>query len=128
MDKIKSWDDLKRFRGEIQKESNILTDKSDKTVLAVGEATCGIAAGSKEVSEVLKEEIKKHGLENVSVITTGCLGFCYAEPMVEVREPGKKSVYYGYITKEAAPDIVSGHLMQGKPLTQNILNVEVQIP
>ena len=128
MDKLKSWDDLKKFREEVQKDSNILSDTSDKIVVAVGEATCGIAAGSKEISEILKEDINKHGLKNVSVITTGCLGFCYAEPMVEVREPGKKSVYYGYVTEEAAHDIVSGHLVQGKPLTQNIFNVEVLIP
>ena len=128
MDKLKSWDDLKNLREEAKKESSIVTDDSEKIVLAVGEATCGIAAGSKDVSDVLKEEIKKHGLNNVSVVTTGCMGFCYAEPMVEVREPGKKSVYYGYVAPDTARDIVSGHLVQGKPVTQNILNLEVRIP
>jgi (2Fe-2S) ferredoxin len=128
MDKLKSWDDLKNFREEVREESNIITDESKKTVLAVGEATCGIAAGSKEVSEILREEINKHGLSNISVVTTGCMGFCFAEPMVEVREPGKKPIYYGYVTEDSARDIVSGHLVQGKPVTQNILNVEVLIP
>ena len=128
MDKLRSWDDLRNLRENALKESSIVTDKSDKTVLAVGEATCGIAAGSKKVSDVLKEEISKHGLNNVSVVTTGCMGFCYAEPMVEVREPGKKPVYYGYVTEDTALDIVSGHIMQGKPVTQNILNLEVRIP
>ncbi|MDR1558260.1 MAG: (2Fe-2S) ferredoxin domain-containing protein [Clostridiales bacterium] len=128
MTKLGSWDELKKFREDNRKETSLLTSDSGKTVLAVGEATCGIAAGAKRVAEVLRKEIDKQGLENVSIIATGCFGYCYAEPMVEVREPGKKSVYYGYVTEDTAREIVSGHLLKGKPLTQNILNVEVWIP
>ena len=128
MDRLESWDDLKKFREENQKSTSILTSEPGKTILAVGEATCGIAAGAKKVSEALREEIDKQGLKNISIISTGCFGYCYAEPMVEVREPGKKSVYYGYVTEDAAREIISGHLLKGKPLTQNILNVEVHIP
>jgi len=128
MAKLNSWDELKKFRDESRSETSLLTPDSDKIVLAVGEATCGIAAGAKKIAEVLREEIDKQGLTNISLITTGCMGYCYAEPMVEVREPGKKSVYYGYLTEEAAREIVTGHLVDGKPVTQNILNVEVQTP
>jgi (2Fe-2S) ferredoxin len=128
MDKIGSWDELKRFREDTRKETSLLTPDSGKTILAVGEATCGIAAGAKKIAEVLQDEIEKRDVKNVYIIATGCFGYCYAEPMVEVREPGKKSVYYGYVTEDTAREIVSEHLMQGKPLTQNILNLEVRIP
>jgi len=89
MAKLKSWDDLKRFREESQTETSLLKPESEKTILAVGEATCGIAAGAKKVADALRDEINRQGIQNVSVVTTGCLGYCYAEPMVEVRMPGK---------------------------------------
>ena len=128
MPKLESWDDLKKFREDNRNETSILSPESDRAILAVGEATCGIAAGSQKVAKALQDEIDKQGLKNVSVIATGCFGYCYAEPMIEVREPGKKPVYYGYVTEDAAHDIISGHFLNGKPLTQNILNVEVHIP
>ena len=128
MAKLKSWDDLKRFREESQTETSLLKPESEKTILAVGEATCGIAAGAKKVADALRDEINRQGIQNVSVVTTGCLGYCYAEPMVEVRMPGKESVYYGYVTEKAARKIVSGHLVQGEPVIENIFHVEVNTP
>ena len=128
MTKLGSWDELKKYRDENRNYTNLLTPESDKIILAVGAATCGIAAGANKVTEALSDEIHKQGLTNVSIINTGCMGYCYAEPMVEVREPGKKPIYYGYVTESAAHEIVSGHLVHGKPLTKNIINVEVQIP
>ena len=46
--------------------------------LRVGVASCGIAAGADKVFEKLKE---KAG--DIPVIGVGCLGHCYAEPVVE---------------------------------------------
>jgi len=128
MSKLQSWEDLKKFREDHRPESSRLTPGSEKIILAVGEATCGIAAGAKKVADTLRDEIKKQSLQNVSVIATGCLGYCYAEPMVEVREAGKESVYYGYVTDKIARRIVAEHLKRGEPVAQNILSVEVTQP
>ena len=128
MSKLGSWEDLKKFREENQKKTSLLNPESNKTILAVGEATCGIAAGAKKITQTLREEIERQNLKNISVISTGCFGYCYAEPMVEIREPEKKSVYYGYVTADIAREIINKHILQGEPLTQNILNAEVHIP
>ena len=128
MAELDSWDALKKFREESREGASILTPDSDKIVLAVGEATCGIAAGAKKVAEALRKEADKQGLTNVSVITTGCFGYCYAEPMVEVREPGKKPIYYGYVTEDIATRIISEHLVHEESIAQNILDLEVQAP
>ena len=122
-EKLKSWDDLKKFR-----ESKRAGQSEEQTVLAVGMATCGVAAGAREVSEALSDEIKKQGLENVSVMATGCYGFCYAEPMVEVRVPGENIVRYGYVNKDLAREIVRKHLMRGQILEQYELTQEVSRP
>jgi NADP-reducing hydrogenase subunit HndB len=126
MPKLSSWDELKKLRGDTLGESSLLQPDSGRTILAVGEATCGVAAGAKEIEEALRQEIEKRGLENISIIATGCLGFCYAEPMVEVRKAGEPSVYYGYVTADVARRIVKSHLVEGNPLDENVLHLEVK--
>ena len=46
--------------------------------LRIGVASCGIAAGAEAVQTRLRE-----CAGNIPVIGVGCLGSCYAEPMVE---------------------------------------------
>jgi (2Fe-2S) ferredoxin len=128
MAKLTSWDELKKYRETAREDSSLLNSDSSKTVLAVGEATCGIAAGAKKIQEVLEEEIKRQGLKNIQIIATGCYGYCFAEPMVEVRKPGQKSVYYGFVTEEVAKAIVDEHLVKGHPVEKNVLDVEVLVP
>ncbi|MDR1541860.1 MAG: (2Fe-2S) ferredoxin domain-containing protein [Clostridiales bacterium] len=128
MPKLASWDELKQHREDSKSRTSLLSPDSNRIVLAVGEATCGIAAGAKEIAAVLQSEIENKGLENISIIATGCYGMCYAEPMVEVREAGKPSVYYGYVTESVAKSIVARHLVAGSPVEENVLHVEVQIP
>jgi len=47
--------------------------------IKVGTASCGIAAGADEVYDYLSEN-----LEDLDVVKVGCIGHCYAEPVVEV--------------------------------------------
>jgi (2Fe-2S) ferredoxin len=128
MPKLTSWEELKELREKTKGDSSLLSPDSGRIILAVGEATCGIAAGAKEVADVLQKEINALGLKNIEIIATGCYGYCFAEPMVEVREAGKPSVYYGYVTEQVAKDIVGKHLAKGQPVEANILKLEVQIP
>ncbi|MCL2352141.1 MAG: (2Fe-2S) ferredoxin domain-containing protein [Firmicutes bacterium] len=121
--KLRSWDDLKKLRaGEMAKNGE------KRTVLLVGMATCGVAAGARDVSEALAAEIKKQGLKNIDITATGCYGFCYAEPMVEVRVPGKNAVRYGHVDKDLAGEIVRRHLMRGEVLDKYVLTQEVTRP
>ena len=122
-EKIKSWDGLKKLRA-----ANSAQNAGGQTILAVGMATCGVAAGAREVAAALAGEIKERGLENVSVMATGCYGFCYAEPMVEVRVPGKPAVRYGYVDKDLAREIVQRHLVRGEVLEKYRLTQEVSRP
>jgi (2Fe-2S) ferredoxin len=128
MEKLNSWDELKKYRADTKGETSLLSDESDRIVLAVGEATCGIAAGAKKMADVMQAEIDRLELKNVSIIATGCYGFCYAEPMVEVRVSGKPSVYYGYLTEDVAKSIITKHIVQNEPIEANILRTEVLIP
>ena len=109
--KIKSLEELKRLREQAAQYTGF--GATGEIVIAVGMSTCGIAAGASEVMSTLLNQILTNNLDNVSVIATGCLGFCYAEPMVEVRVPGQDTVRYGNVNEEVARDIVSKHICQG---------------
>ena len=74
-------------------ESAYLADNFDKTVIYVGMATCGIAAGAESVYNRLCKTVG----DDVIVVPTGCAGMCYAEPLVEVRRPGGGSVFVNVI-------------------------------
>lgn len=57
----------------------------------VGKGSCGIAAGANRVSTLLEEGLRSKG---ASVGTTGCIGMCYLEPIVDViGEDGAKKTY-----------------------------------
>ena len=54
------------------------------TVL-VGSATCGIASGAKDTYTAFEESIHDLRLgKKVALKRTGCIGLCYAEPIVEI--------------------------------------------
>ncbi|MGV8168500.1 MAG: NADH-ubiquinone oxidoreductase-F iron-sulfur binding region domain-containing protein [Candidatus Nanoarchaeia archaeon] len=69
--------------------------------ISVGVATCGISAGANEVVEAL--DIAKLGLPIQKV---GCIGMCYAEPIVVVTQDGKTS-YYGNVVKENIKELIT---------------------
>jgi len=80
--------------------------------IMVGMATCGQAAGAKEVWQVLDREVKKRKL-NAVVRKTGCIGFCQHEPLVDIIKPGYPRITYDRITPERVGEILDG-LVKGK--------------
>ena len=59
----------------------------DRPWIRVGTAMCGHAAGANEVVEALRAELDKRGFE-ARMSEVGCLGICYAEPLVDILKPG----------------------------------------
>lgn len=87
----------------------------------VGMATCGIAAGAREVVAALTEEIGRRHLNNAAVTQMGCIGICQYEPIVEVTLPGQDKVTYVKMTAEKAARVVEEHLCGGKPVAEYTL-------
>ena len=63
------------------------------TEILVGFGTCGIAAGSKDIFNIIKNIIKN----NVHLKKTGCIGLCYCEPNIEIIIDNK-TFLYGNVT------------------------------
>ena len=91
MDKIKSLADLKKKREDLQANLS-LRERGDNVEnlvqIKVAMATCGIASGAKQVMDFLIEDLDKKKVASV-VTQTGCMGYCYAEPTIEVKKPGQ---------------------------------------
>jgi NADH-quinone oxidoreductase subunit F len=92
-------------------------ERDGSWLLRVGLASCGIAAGGRKVYHAFKAQLGDAGLD-VSLKQTGCLGMCYNEVLVEVVSPRNESTFYGKVTPDRVPRIISEHLTQGKPVTE----------
>lgn len=85
----------------------------------VGLGSCGIAAGGRKVLEGINGAIEQNHLD-VSVESTGCVGMCFYEPLVDVID-GDKKYTYGRVNAEMARKIVESHLRDGQPLHEHII-------
>ena len=108
-------EDLKKLRDEKKKSMDRREVAGKDIEIVVGMATCGIAAGAKDTMSAILTELENQNMQNVILRQTGCMGFCYAEPTVEVRVPGMPDILYGNVDKETAFQIVRKPLL-GKAL------------
>ncbi|MDY4043398.1 MAG: (2Fe-2S) ferredoxin domain-containing protein [Marinifilaceae bacterium] len=124
MEKIKSLSDLKRIKSQVQEKLD-LREKSEQVEnliqIRVAMATCGIAAGSKETMNYFIEHLAENGI-NAVVTQTGCMGYCYAEPTVEITKPGKEPIVFGHVTPEKAEEIIQKYLKHDE-LVEGIIPV-----
>jgi len=84
------------------------------THVLVGTATCGRAAGALDTIDALHKELERRGLQ-VPVIQVGCIGLCYAEPLVVVSKPESLRIAYANVTPEIVPRIVEGYIFADDP-------------
>jgi len=108
---------------EKRKETINHPEGGGKTIqIIVGMGTCGIAAGAKEALNTFLGEAYTRKLNNVVVKQTGCMGLCYAEPMVEVKMQGMPNILYGKVDTAIARKIVEQHLLDGKLVNEHIFD------
>ena len=87
---------------------------NQKTRILIGTATCGRAAGSGPVAKAFEAELKRQNA-NAPVNWVGCMGLCYAEPLVVILKPGNFNVCYGNVTPEVVPQLVEGYVLGDDP-------------
>jgi len=77
----------------------------DKIKITVGMATCGRAAGAEAVYETLEQRSSQRGLD-IILSSTGCIGYCQGEPLVDVRLPGRGRVLYRDMNRPRARALI----------------------
>ena len=109
---IKNLEDLRKIKEKAEQDA--AARRESETQIIIGMGTCGIAAGAREIMTAILEEISRSGIENVSVIQTGCIGMCQMEPLVDIARPNEPRVTYGHVKPEDVPRIISDHLVGGR--------------
>ena len=87
---------------------------SGRAEIAVGMSSCGIAAGARVTLETITRKVAEKALP-WKVVSTGCMGACHAEPLVEVRAPDGARFLYANVDAAKAERIVAEHLAAGAP-------------
>ena len=127
MSKITSLADLKKRREELKSGLDIRVkaiDPESVVQVKVAMATCGIASGAKTVMEFFLEQLERRNVEAV-VTQTGCMGYCYAEPTIEVKLPGQDPVVFGFVDLKRADQIIEKYIKTGE-LVDGIIPVNYQ--
>ncbi|MBN1596843.1 MAG: (2Fe-2S) ferredoxin domain-containing protein [Bacteroidales bacterium] len=124
MGKVRSLNDLKNMREKLKSKASLRKKggQTEKVVqVKVAMATCCIASGSRETMNYLTDELEKRNID-AEVTQTGCMGYCYAEPTVEVTIPGKDAVIFGYVDEKKADEIIEKYIKGGE-LVEGIIPV-----
>lgn len=96
--------------------------QSKKTRILIGMGTCGRAAGAEDILDALNRELAQQHIQ-ADILPVGCIGLCYAEPLIEVIKPGMPSVFYGNLTTELIPEIIKDYLVNGNPRSDLALGI-----
>ena len=109
--KIRNLDDLRKLRESSRDLSSARS--GGETVIIVGMGTCGIAAGARDILSEVMAELARRSIDNVAVQTTGCIGMCQDEPLLDVIRGGQR-VTYGRVKPEDVPTIIAEHVVNGR--------------
>ena len=116
-ERLNSYEALKAKHDALQAAQDAQESAVEVRVAMV---TCAIATGSKDVLDTIEAAVEENGLDNVVVKSTGCMGYCYAEPTVEVAGIAVDPVMFGYVDKKIARDIIEQYVMKQEPVDARI--------
>src|SRR4030042_1153619 len=85
----------------------------DRYTVFVWQGTGLLSSDSDAVYEALQEQISRQGISHAEVDFTGCHGFCEQGPNVVIDPEG---ILYTHVQAEDAPEIVTSHLKDGRPV------------
>lgn len=120
---MKSLAELNEIKKEIkEKQEKGLTNDKVRITIAMG--TCGIAAGARDVSDAILDELEARNLDDVDVVHTGCIGLCEQEPLLKVETAKQPAVLYGNLNPELARKIVVQHIVNEQIVDEWSINHE----
>lgn len=108
--KVKTPEDLKEV-----KEKGINSHFTQKPRFRFGVASCGLGAGAKATMEAMEEVREGEKIGRHSIV--GCIGACYAEPLVELYIPRQAKILFKNVGSEKGQEIMEaaaeGHILEG---------------
>ena len=84
-------------------------NSGSKPWIRIGTALCGEAAGSKNLLPRIQNILDALKIDaNVSEV--GCLGLCFAEPLLDIQLPGENRVFYRNVSEDDLEPIITSHI------------------
>ena len=78
-------------------------------MIFVGAGTCGLGAGAAATLKAVQSYLQDHDVQ-ADVVEVGCIGFCAAEPLVDIQLPGRTRVMFRKVTEEQVPKLLDAVL------------------
>jgi NADH:ubiquinone oxidoreductase subunit F (NADH-binding)/ferredoxin/(2Fe-2S) ferredoxin len=66
------------------------------------------------VMEIIDKELSRLGIEAI-VTQVGCIGLCYAEPIVDIIKPNQPRISYGSVTPQIVVQLVEDYIVNDNP-------------
>lgn len=88
----------------------------------IGAATCGRSAGALETKKAFQDEFDKKGI-SANMVEVGCLGPCWAEPLISIMKPEGPNVFYKNVTPKRATELVEKFIVEDDPLPEYALGL-----
>jgi len=93
------------------------------TTVTVGLGSCGIAAGAHKTYEKIKALKEQENLA-FELHKTSCVGMCYREPLVEIKDE-TGTYLYGDINEDRAIEVIEKHINQHDPIRDYIVYTDM---
>jgi len=122
MNSIKK-NDMDQLFDDIRKKAERRRNEIRDTMvpeISIGMATCGLASGALDTKKAFEEILSERNIE-ARIRSVGCIGHCYAEPVVIIDNPGFPPILYHQVTPGKAKMLVKSFLEDGDPLFEYVL-------
>ena len=114
-------EELRKIRERAEAEMRLRAGQA-RVKIVVGMGTSGIAAGARQVLRAILDEVARRNLKDVLVTQTGEKGLSAKEPLVEVHEPGRITIY-GDVDETTARRIVVEHVIHGRIVEDRLVEL-----
>ena len=94
--------------------------KNKKVIIYVGAATCGRSAGALQTKEAIHSSLQSYKIESM-IIETGCIGPCYAEPIIGIKKSQYPIIWYRNVTPQVAKEIIKSYIIEDNPISNYTL-------
>lgn len=96
--------------------------KGNRPVVRITMSTCARAAGAEDTLKAIEETLEERGIDAL-LVKVGCLGHCYAEPLIIVSNPasGFPPICYHGVNANKGRLIIRSYLEEGDPAFEYVL-------
>ena len=94
-------------------DKEVAEQTKDKARILIGLGTCGIAAGGEAILKTAQDTLEANNIE-AEVVSVGCIGICYQEPLLDIEIPSKPRLSYGSVTVRDTRDILENIFVNGE--------------